>query len=315
VVDGTVYAGSSDAHFLQAVDASSGQERWRAQGTSTVWASPAVTDHYVYWSEGNGRVHVSSRATGAELSSFFTGSQVHSSPVVDGNLLFVGSSDGNVYALRLGDSTTGVKRLAFFDSAYLRISQVATSRDLASYLGERGYVVGGVDSMVAFLERRLVDRAPSVVVFTIDAVPARLLEPSPAASLFRRYLDAGGKIVWVGLPPTIWPVDPVKGERRALSEVQWGAPETLLGVSHAEASFDPRSARPTDSGIRWGLPSMWRTSWSVGGRDVTDVLARDDWGLAAAWVKRYGGPEGTGFVRIPAANPLGVYLAAEYRPR
>jgi len=47
---------------------------------------------------------------------------------------------------------------------------------------------------------------------------------------------------------------------------------------------------------------------------VTDVLGRDEWGLAAAWVKSYGGAPGTGFVRVPGADPFVVYLAAEYRP-
>lgn len=37
-------------------------------------------------------------------------------------------------------------------------------------------------------------------------------------------------------------------------------------------------------------------------------------GLASSWVKNYGGPEGTGFVRVDAADLLGMYIAAEYRP-
>jgi hypothetical protein len=36
--------------------------------------------------------------------------------------------------------------------------------------------------------------------------------------------------------------------------------------------------------------------------------------LAAAWVKNYGGPPGTGFVRVPNDDLLSIYLAAEYRP-
>jgi hypothetical protein len=48
---------------------------------------------------------------------------------------------------------------------------------------------------------------------------------------------------------------------------------------------------------------------------VTNVLALDDWGLAGAWSKEYGGARGTGFVRVPPENVLSVYLAAEYRPR
>jgi hypothetical protein len=31
-------------------------------------------------------------------------------------------------------------------------------------------------------------------------------------------------------------------------------------------------------------------------------------------VKNYGGPEGTGFVRVPVDDLLGAFLAAEYRP-
>jgi hypothetical protein len=44
------------------------------------------------------------------------------------------------------------------------------------------------------------------------------------------------------------------------------------------------------------------------------VLGTDEWGLAAAWYKSYGGPEGTGFFRVPD-DDLSIYLAAEYRPR
>jgi hypothetical protein len=46
---------------------------------------------------------------------------------------------------------------------------------------------------------------------------------------------------------------------------------------------------------------------------VTRVLGYDASGLASAWVKRYGGPEGTGFVHVPADDPRALYLAAEYR--
>jgi hypothetical protein len=52
----------------------------------------------------------------------------------------------------------------------------------------------------------------------------------------------------------------------------------------------------------------------VDAHGVTSVLGRDDWGLAAAWVKNYGGAPGTGFVKVPGADPFLVYLAAERRP-
>jgi hypothetical protein len=46
---------------------------------------------------------------------------------------------------------------------------------------------------------------------------------------------------------------------------------------------------------------------------VTTILGRDEWGLAAAWAKSFGGAEGTGFVRVPSDDPFAVYLAAEFR--
>jgi len=45
------------------------------------------------------------------------------------------------------------------------------------------------------------------------------------------------------------------------------------------------------------------------------VLALDDWGLAGAWVKSYGGPRGTGFVRAPGEDHRALYCLAEFRPK
>ena len=125
-------------------------------------------------------------------------------------------------------------------------------------------------------------------MFAIDLVPPDANKSPSRSSLFRRYLDAGRKIVWLGLPPNIWPVEPIRGERKGLNEVVWDAPAELLAVSFAEATFDQRGARATPAGERWGLTPRWRTGWSVSPSAVTHVLALD--------------------------NALSVYLAAEYRP-
>ena len=55
---------------------------------------------------------------------------------------------------------------------------------------------------------------------------------------------------------------------------------------------------------------------------VSEVLGLDERGLAAAWVKRYSGPPGTGFVRVngsgansgPNPNFAEIRVVAEYRP-
>ena len=133
-------------------------------------------------------------------------------------------------------------------------------------------------------------------------------------SLFRRFLDAGGKVVWTGMPPLLWPRDSAGQRKPGLAGLGWDRPAQLLGVSHTRAIFDRRSARPTETGRRWGLSGRWLDAWGVDPRDVTEVLAQDDWGLAAAWVRHYDGAPGTGFVRVPGHDAHLVYLAAEYRP-
>jgi outer membrane protein assembly factor BamB len=313
VADGVVYDGSSDAHFEQAVEALSGRELWRTPTEVPVWSSAAVAGTTLCYGDGAGLVHVADRRTGRDLAIFRTGGKVFGSPVVSGALLFVGGTDGAVYALRLGAGAP-VRRAVFFDSSYEARSRVANGREIATYLAHRGYEVVDARSVVRFLETRVADRDPSVLVFGMDVLPPALATASPGASPLRRYLDAGGKVVWVGVPPMLWQPDSAGGRDPQLKDMDWSAPTRLLGVPHDAAIFDARGARATATGRRWGLPERWHDRWSVAPSGVTTTLGLDEWGLAAAWVRSYGGPEGTGFVRVPPDDLLAIYVAAEYRP-
>jgi hypothetical protein len=117
--------------------------------------------------------------------------------------------------------------------------------------------------------------------------------------------------VWAGKPPLIFPMDLGTASFPAMSSMNWSAPNELLGVAHDAAIFDMRGARATPVGLRIGLPARWRDSWSVAPSGVTTVLGLDEWGLAAAWIKRYGGRPGTGFIRVPGDDPMVIYEAAE----
>ena len=307
VVDGVVFVGSSDGRFLQAVD-STGKELWRATTDNLVWSSPAVAGSVVYFGDGTGRLHAVDRRTGTERWAFRTGSSVYSSPAVSGEYVVVGSTDGSVYAVRATDGPA-VQRAVFFDSAYASRARVEQPEATARYLVTRGYRSLDSAALTSFLRERIADRAPSVVVFAIDYATSAVLSAPAASSLLRRYLETGGKVVWPGVPPGIFPLQMPPGKLT----LDWKTPGELTGVPHDSALFDRRGARATPDGVRWGLPARWRDAWSVAPAGVTRVLGMDEWGLAAAWVKRFGGPEGTGFVRVPNGDPFAIYLAAEYR--
>ena len=313
VRDGIVYAGSSDGQFVQALDAATGRELWRTK-TGVTWSSPAVAGDMIYAGDGAGFVSALDRTTGRLRWRFRTGSQVFSSPVPDGDLVLVGSTDGGVYALRT-TADPAVKRAVFFDTTYLKSASTPDPALLARWFGNRGYDSLDASGLAGFLRARITDHSPSVVVFAIDHLPPTVLDSAPERSLLRRYLDAGGKVVWPGIPPLLFPRDPLTGQAGGLDKLNWTAATRLLGVPHDAAMFDQRGVRATTEGTRWGLPMRWRGAWGIDPDPGITVLGHDEYGLAVSWVKRYGGPEGTGFVRVPADDMLAMYLAAEYAPR
>ena len=321
VDEGVVYAGSSDAHFLQALDAGTGRQLWRLDTDGAVWSSPAVAGGLVYVGDGSGTLYAADRRTGQERWRYRAGRRILSSPVVAGGVLYLGNDDGGVYAIRGGPAD--LRRAVFWDSALVRASRITTHRELRDYLVGRGYEVLGAEALRRFLSQRVADRAPSVVVFAIDHLPASVAPTAADTVLFRRYLEAGGKAVWPGIPPLVWPRDPKTGEGTEYSGIDRAGASRLLGVDHARANFDNYGARATEAGLRWGLSGWWDGNWSVDPAAVSEVLARDDNGLANSWVKSYGGPPGTGFVRVyggnwsaggPTASFSAVQSVAEYRP-
>jgi outer membrane protein assembly factor BamB len=312
VVEGVVYAGSSDAQFVQALDAATGKELWRTT-TGTTWSSPAVSGDMLYAGDGQGRLHALDRNSGKLLWSFRTGASMYSSPTPAGDLVIVGSADAGVYALRV--SPTAVRRAVFFDSLYLKSASTPDPTLMARYFANRGYQVLDEKALGEFLQARIEDGAPSVLVFAVDhltpnAVDTTAIERSP----LRRYLDTGGKVVWPGIPPALFPRDPKTGSPGGLNALKWGNATKLLDVPHEAAMFDQRGTRVTAAGKRWGLQPRWRAGWGIDPDRSVTVLGIDEFGLASAWVRRYSGPEGTGFVRVPADDPMTVFLAAEYRP-
>jgi outer membrane protein assembly factor BamB len=61
----------------------------------------------------------------------------------------------------------------------------------------------------------------------------------------------------------------------------------------------------------------WRTKTGARRRlagDGTNRLLARRGGQPHSWVKNYGGPPGTGLVRVPGDDPVKLYFAAEYRP-
>lgn len=319
VSGGLAVVGTSDGQFVQAVDVATGEERWRVGTAGIVWTSPAVTGNRLVIAEGAGRVRALDLDSGDTVWSTWTGGALFGSPVPVDGTIYVGSMDGGIYAFR-ADADESLLRTVFWDSAYVRAAWYTDHERLREYLTQRGYELLDAGALDEFMRARVDDHRPSAVVFALDHVPGEI-GVGGRASLLRRYLDAGGSIVWPTLAPLLWPRDPETGSPGELTDIDRAGTSEVLGVDFGAANFDALGAFSTLAGIAIGLPaSGWQSAWTVAPAPELVILARDELGRAAAWRRSYGAPPGTGFTRLwgvrrPDFDPGTAMTAAEWRPR
>ena len=117
VANGAVYFGSGDGN-LYALDASSGELRWRFKTGDVVHASPAFADGALFFGSWDSYFYAVDAKTGKEKWRFHGGEDalIHnqvgfqSSPAVVDGVLYTGCRDSNLYAL---DAATGKEKWRF----------------------------------------------------------------------------------------------------------------------------------------------------------------------------------------------------------
>jgi eukaryotic-like serine/threonine-protein kinase len=111
VADGTVYVGCRDAH-VYAIDAATGRKKWDYP-TSKSWVigTPAVRDGTVYvGTSDSARFMALDAKTGRLKFNFDAKAYIFSSAAVAGDLVYVGSHNGKLYAI---DAKKGTLAWAF----------------------------------------------------------------------------------------------------------------------------------------------------------------------------------------------------------
>jgi outer membrane protein assembly factor BamB len=114
IANGVVYVGSGD-HDVYALDAATGELRWKFATGNVVHASPAVANGTVYVGSWDRNMYALDAATGKERWRYQTGDDtviynqvgIASSATVANGTVFFGCRDGHFYAV---DATTGALR-------------------------------------------------------------------------------------------------------------------------------------------------------------------------------------------------------------
>jgi outer membrane protein assembly factor BamB len=87
-------------NYLHAVDAGTGQERWRFEAQNWVWAAPFVDGGRAYVGDFDGVVHAIDVSDGREVwSKDLSDEPIVGSPVVARGVLVVAAQNGSVYGL------------------------------------------------------------------------------------------------------------------------------------------------------------------------------------------------------------------------
>jgi hypothetical protein len=182
-------------------------------------------------------------------------------------------------------------------------------------LAAAGYTILNANELKTWMDARIADKKLSVVVMTQDVVPDTVAETQTSSCTIRKYLDAGGKVVWYADWPFYY-----QGKADG-TMVTWGSAGAsgVLGFNAATGPNDSMNVVTlTPEGITWGLTQTWQsqrpTSPTVA-PNIT-VLAKDNAGGAAAWAKHFLPNDNfRGFVRFRDTGgqaDAGDIMAAEY---
>jgi eukaryotic-like serine/threonine-protein kinase len=172
VVGGAVYVGSGDGN-LYALDATSGELKWKFKTGDVVHASPAYADGALYFGSWDSFFYAVDAATGKEKWRFHGGEDplIHnqvgfqsSAAVVDG-VVYVGCRDSNLYAL---EAATGQEKWRFNNEMSWVITSPAVTQGKVFFATSDSSLFHVVDAATGKSVLRQQDKAymfssPSVV--------------------------------------------------------------------------------------------------------------------------------------------------------
>jgi outer membrane protein assembly factor BamB len=290
--NGAVLTSWSDNSLFCSIDLLSGKERWKYDCGSFVYPNPTTDDQNVYTGAGNGKVFAFNYTTGALQWQYQTSGPVLSSPLMDQGVVYIGSDDGNLYAFQKKQQVfRAVYMPEHFKSAF--VAQLKVDGNIAPYFISKGYEKLDSASLLQFMSTRIKDGLQSVIVFAHDYLPPNITGEDPAKSLFRKYMESGGKVIRPGFPPNFYKAD--ASGKFIGQDLSYG--EKLLDVK-IDVPFEGGNyfASATRDGLNWGLPEKLTATNPYVANEGLVILAINELGRPGIWYKKIGDKPSGGYV-------------------
>jgi hypothetical protein len=244
-------------------------------------------------SDLTGDVHAVDTASGKELWRFPMGDRAFGGILLANGAVFAAADNGLLYALDTDSAAppAPTRRIVYAEGKGEPEAAGWFSDDLnlgiLRAFKNAGYEKLTGEGLTVAMKEQIDGNAPSVVVFADQHVPAAVSDASNGPPLIRRYLDAGGAVVFLGTNPLALGFDPATGALANIDEAAGGAMLDLAYPRRPE-DYGYHVSNYTGEGERFGLSGYFVTNGAIRADQVTTVLAHDRIGFATAWLKSYG---------------------------
>lgn len=193
---------------LVALDAAAQRERWRFQTGGAVYGTPIVMNGIVYFGSADKKVYAVRFDNGAFLWAFETGDVISLAPAANNETLFAVSEDRHLYAL---DLDTGKPRWNFLSGAVVIAAPVV--QDGVVYVGNSNGVLSALDAATGAVRWKFVAERAIAAPVTIQG--DRIFVTSYDGNVYALDRATGAKLWYTDLHASIV-TPPVVAEGRVL---------------------------------------------------------------------------------------------------
>jgi hypothetical protein len=276
-----------------------GNEIWKFKTVSIVWSSPIIFNNAVYIGSQEGILYCLDLHTGKKITSFQASGKIFSSPVINDTLLYFGTDKGLLYALKPTNnlfSSNDFKKYVFWQSNADPYFHYGNSERIKVYLNAHGYETTDTSSLKNILSKTD-SAAHSVIVFANNFFQKSITSGNQH-SLLRNYLNAGGRIVVLGINPSIYEFDSAGN----LINYKFSLADSLLNIHYGPNDLRSmggiQPAFATEEGKHWGVENSFTAFLPINEKQIDVALGKDENGKIVSWVKRYNANNNSGFIQI-----------------
>jgi outer membrane protein assembly factor BamB len=294
VHDDTVFVGWSTNNKINALDLLTGAQKWEFDAGAHTYTRALPVRDSVYFGSGNGLVHKLAAADGKLQWKYSVGSAIYSSLIHDGGVLYFGADDGRMIALTQSE---GAPRKAVYQPAQIPdgIRGFLVDAAITPFLVEQGYtLLDSPQALTQWIGAQTSQPAPSVIVFAFAQIPRSAMGADPSSGPLRKYLESGGKVMWLWGVPNKYEFD----EHGKFVANDPSVAAQLLDVEFL--AFEDSGNyfnKPTQTGRNWGMPAWLTTTFaSLKNADGVTALAHDEFGRVGPFLKSFHPRVGSGWV-------------------